>query len=323
MKSRGTLVLYALVVGTFVLMLGWWIVFFVRQGELLVERADAAGAALSAEQAAAVERAAHASLRMFLFEGAFLILVLFGGVWLVMRSMRREVLLHRQQRDFLSAVTHELRSPLASASLYLQSLQLGRVSDDKRERYLRHALEDLERLSALVERVLESARVSRGPIHVELERLDLAEFARRTVGELVGPARARLEVEFDAPQPVPVDADSSALETILGNLVSNAVKYGGKPGRLRVRVQRVGAEARLEVRDFGPGLAGTSFERVFDPFVRGEHPLVKSQPGVGLGLFLVAELVRALGGHVSARNATEGGGGFSVEIALPLAVAEG
>ncbi len=317
MKWKNTLVLYWIVVGTFALMLSWWIVFFVRQGAVLVERADHAGANLSSEQAAAVKDAAHESLRMFLFEGGFLLLALGAGVWLVVRSMRREVLLSRQQRDFLSAVTHELRTPLSSARLAIQSLRLGRVGEEKRERYLKNAEADLDRLGELVERVLETARVSTGGTRLTLERLDLAEFTARTARSLVGSDDLRLEI--DARGTVPVEADASALETILRNLIANAKKYGGTPGRLRVRVERAGREASLEVRDFGPGSPSPNPDHLFDPFVRGEGELVKSRPGVGLGLYLVAELVRALGGRVSARNATEDGSGFLVEVRLPLA----
>jgi len=318
-KAKSSLVLYWIVVGIFALMLSWWIVFFVRQGSVLVSRADQAGANLTPAQAAAVKSAAHESLRMFLFEGGFLLLAFSAGVWLVVRSMRREVLVARQQHDFLSAVTHELRTPLASASLAIQSLRLGRVSAEKREHYLTNAASDLDRLGELVERVLESARVSSGSARLTLERLDLAEFTERTARALVGADDPALRLEITARGPVPVQADATALETILRNLIANARKYGGTPGRLRVRVTSEGREAALEVRDFGPGITHTKPERLFDPFVRGEGELVKSRPGVGLGLFLVAELVRALGGRVSARNATEEGTGFLVEVRLPLA----
>jgi signal transduction histidine kinase len=318
-KARSSLVLYGLVVGVFALMLSWWLVFFVRQGTVLVNRAERAGANLTPEQATAVREAAHESLRMFLFEGGFLLLAFAAGVWLVLRSMRRELLLARAQQDFLSAVTHELRTPLSSARLALQSLLLGRVGPEKRERYLENAGADLERLSELVERALESARVSRGPARLTLERLDLAEFTERTARALVPPDDPALRLEFQSGGPVPVEADATALETILRNLVANARKYAGSPGRLQVRVSSAGREASLAVRDFGPGLSGADPERLFEPFVRGEGELVKSRPGVGLGLYLVSELARALGGRVSARNASDAGGGFEIELRLPLA----
>jgi signal transduction histidine kinase len=312
-KARSSLFLYGALVTLFGLMLAWWAVFFVRQGTVLVERAERAGAALTPAQAAAVKEAAAESLRMFLFEGAFLLLVLLAALAVLLGALRRELRLARAQQDFLSAVTHELRTPLASARLALQSLTLGRVSPEKRERYLAHAMADLERLGELVERVLEAARVSKGRARLALERLDLAEFTQRTAPALAEP----LALAIEAPFAVPVEADASALETILRNLLANARKYAGSAGRVAIRVHREGGEASLVVRDFGPGVQGET-ERLFEPFVRGEGERVRSQPGVGLGLFLVAELARALGGRVSARNAADGGGGFLVDVRLPL-----
>ncbi len=315
-KTRRALLLYGVVVGTLALMLSWWVVFFVRQGTVLVERANRAGAALSAAQAEAVRDAAHLSLRMFLAEGAFLFLAFVAGVVLMLRAMRREVVLARQQREFLSAVTHELRTPLSSASLAIQSLALGRVGPEKQARYLANAQADLTRLSELVERVLESSRVSSGRLRLVLERLDLAEFVNTHARGLGAEVAPELELELAAPAPVLVQADATALETILRNLLVNAAKYASDPGRVRLTVARLGRVARLAVRDFGPGASGDP-ARLFEPFVRGDGPLVKNRPGVGLGLYLVAELVQGMAGEVAARNVAEGGG-FEVEVRLPV-----
>lgn len=317
MKSRRALVLYGIVVGTLALMLSWWVVFFVRQGTVLVERANRAGAALSAAQAEAVRDAAHLSLRMFLAEGAFLFLAFVAGVVLMLRAMRREVVLARQQREFLSAVTHELRTPLSSASLAIQSLALGRVGPEKQARYLANAQADLARLAELVERVLESSRLSAGRAKLVLERLDLAELVRTRAPVLAAEVAPHLALTLAAPDPAPVAADAAALETILRNLLANAAKYAAEGGRVEVRVERAGRHARLVVRDAGPGVQGDP-ARLFEPFVRGEGPLVKSRPGVGLGLFLVSELARALGAEVEAQNAADGG--FEVELRLPAAL---
>ncbi len=315
MKTRSALILYGIVVATLTLILAWWVVFFVRQGGVLVERADRAGAALSAAQATAVREAAQQSLRMFLYEGGFLFLVFLAGVVLMLRAMRREVLLARAQREFLSAVTHELRTPLASARLAIQSLALGRVAAEKRERYLANAEADLARLSELVERVLETSRISSGRARLTLERLDLSELVARRARTLATEVAPQLALELAASEPVLVDADAAAIETILRNLLANAAKYAAESGRVQVRVERAGREARLLVRDFGPGIRGDA-AKLFEPFVRGNGPLVSSQPGVGLGLYLVAELARAHGGRAEARNAAEGGG-FEVEVRLP------
>jgi hypothetical protein len=317
LKSRRALALYGIVVGTLALMLSWWAVFFVRQGAVLVARANRAGAGLSELQASAVREAAQESLRMFLFEGAFLFAAFVAGVVLMLRAMRREVLLARAQREFLSAVTHELRTPLAAARLAIQSLTLGRVGPEKRERYLANAASDLARLSELVERVLEAARLSSGRARVTLERLDLAEFVARRAPALAAEVAPELALELEGGPGVPVEADAAALETILRNLFANAAKYAaGSP--VRVRAERAEREARLAVRDFGPGILGEP-RRLFEPFTRGEGALVASRPGVGLGLYLVAELARAHGGRAAALRPADGRGGLEVEVRLPLA----
>ncbi len=317
MRSRSLLILYSGVVLVLVALLSWWVYFFTQQGKLLVVRITRAGVELTPEQAEAVRDAAARSMRMFLFEGGFLIALLLVGVYMIMRSMRREVLLHRQQRNLLSAVTHELKSPVASAKLYVQSLLLGRVKDEeKRKRYLEHTEEDLDRLDQMVERLLESARISTDRAQLSLEPLDLSDFARKTVADLT--KRGDVEVEILTEENVPIVSDPSALETILSNLIANAIKYGGQPPRIQVQVSNNAGRAQLRVRDFGPGLQETRPERVFEPFVRGENELVKNRPGVGLGLYLVAELTRALGGSVRAQNA-EHGTGFAVQVFLPLA----
>ncbi len=304
-------------VALFGLVLGWWLVFFARLGNVLVERLEDEGAGLRPEQAQAVRDAAGESLRMLLFEGSFLLLLLLAGVALLLRVMRREVLVHRQHRNFLSAVTHELKSPIASARLHVQTLRLGRVGDDKRETYLRRAEEDLDRLAEAVDQLLETARSASGKAALAIEPLDLAEFTVRTAEHIATRETPSVVLEIDAPRPVPVRADGAALEMILRNLITNAVKYGGDPPRVLVSVTAERQEGRVEVRDFGPGLKGAAPCEVFDPFIRGGDEVVRSTPGVGLGLFLVAELTRALGGRVRARNAPEGG--FAVEVALPLA----
>jgi signal transduction histidine kinase len=120
---------------------------------------------------------------------------------------------------------------------------------------------------------------------------------------------------------VPVEVDSKALETMLRNLISNAVKYGGEDPRLEVEVGRDERGAVLRVRDHGRGLAGADAERIFEPFVRGGDENVRTQPGAGLGLYIVRELVRAHRGDVRARDAENGG--FQIEIRLPLAAAGG
>jgi signal transduction histidine kinase len=320
--GRRKLYSYLAVVALYVLVFGWWMFFFLRQADYLLARMARQGIELAPEQAAALRNASDTSMRMFLVEGTFLGLMLAASVGLVVRSLHREVALHRQQRNFLSAVTHELKSPIASARLYVESLLLGRAEGDRRERYLRHALEDLDRLRVLVEDLLTSAQLSStGPV-VHPERIDLARYAEGLLPRLVREeSREKAELSLRTHGPLPVDVDGRALETMLRNLISNAVKYAGDDPRLEIEVARDDERAVLRVRDHGRGLAGADAERIFEPFVRGGDENVRTRPGAGLGLFIVRELARAHRGDVCARDAESGG--FQIEIRLPLAAAGG
>jgi signal transduction histidine kinase len=316
--ARRKLYGYAGVIALYVVVFAWWMFFFAHQSDFLLRRMERAGVTLDAREIEAMRGATHESMRMFMFEGTFLGLMLLASIFLVVRSLQRELATHRQQRNFLSAVTHELRSPIASARLYIESLLLGRAEGDKRERYLTNAHKDLDRLNDMVDHLLESARMASTGPQITREPVELRAFAERTLEELAKePALQSLAVEVDARAPVEVDADPSALRTILRNLLSNAAKYGGAKPRVRVSVASDARRALLVVRDFGPGLNGAHPERIFDAFARGGDELVRTKQGVGLGLYMVAELARAHGGTARALTALDGGG-FAVEVALPL-----
>jgi signal transduction histidine kinase len=307
---------YGAVVLLYVVVSAWWIIFFAHQGDLLVRRIGARGVTLDREAERALREATDESMRMFIFEGGFLGLMLLASVALVVRALQRELAAHLQRRNFLSAVTHELKTPIASAKLYVESLQLGRAEGEKRDRYLRHAHDDLDRLQRMVESLLETARVSSAEPQLRLERLDLAAETRSILAEIAREPATTAQIALTAPKPVAVLADRGALRTIFGNLISNASKYAGPNPQVEIEIGAEGGRALMRVRDRGPGLDGLDPERVFEPFVRGSGDRVKTRPGVGLGLYMVAELARAHRGSVRAVPIDQG---FAVEIVLPLA----
>lgn len=317
-STRRLLRLYGVVLLLYAALAGWWVWFFAHEADWIVTHLRAAGASLSSEQVEALQLVAAGNARMFLFESGFLFLLLFGSGWLVLRALRRERALVRQQGNFLSAVTHELRSPVASARLYIESLQLGRVDPEKRERYLQNAREDLQRLSDTIDELLQGRRLMERGLALHPENLDLRAHVARALERLAtlhAPAGATLEA--DAPQEVPVLADPVAVDRMLDNLVANGVKYGGERPRVVVAVRRHGRWGELSVRDHGKGLQGLDKTRIFEPFVRGGDEAVRTRPGVGLGLFIVRELARMHGGDVTVEDGLPGGG-TRFTVRLPL-----
>jgi signal transduction histidine kinase len=192
-------------------------------------------------------------------------------------------------------------------------------SEDKRREYYRTITAESERLSRLIDNVLEFSRLEKGTRNMQLTVGALGPVVQE-VAELLRPHAERsgftlrTEVEPDLP---PVRFERDALLQVLVNLVDNALKYAARatPREIAIECRRHGDGVVLSVRDRGPGVASRHLARIFEPFHRGEDELIRETQGTGLGLALVKSLVERMGGAVGGYN--EPGGGFEVRVALP------
>jgi signal transduction histidine kinase len=201
--------------------------------------------------------------------------------------------------------------------LQLQLDTLGQRQDPSGQRAatkLQRAARSSERLSHLVEALLDVSRIATGRFTLKLEETELVDCVSRVI-DAMGPSaeQARCEVTVDAPEPIVGMWDPLRIEQALTNLLVNAIKYGaGRP--VRISVRRTGAEALLEVRDHGPGIPESELGRIFQRFERAAS--IRNYGGLGLGLYLIQAITEAHGGTVTAANAPDGGARF--RIALPL-----
>lgn len=244
----------------------------------------------------------------------FAVLVVIGFSFLV-RTWKRERFLMLQQSNFLHAVTHELRSPLQSLRLAVET------SQRKPERFARYStdmLADLDRLGSLVDNLLATGRLEAEAFRAQVEVEDLAAAIRAEIERVERThqlAPDKLTVQIPASLTAPFDP--STLEPIVRNLIDNALKYGGD-GPVRVSLEQDTAEVVFAVEDDGRGLQPDELARVFDRFWRAGDERVRTAPGTGLGLFLVRELAQAQGArvHVESRGVDQGS---RFEVRWPLA----
>jgi signal transduction histidine kinase len=244
------------------------------------------------------------------------VLLMIVALALVLRGRRRASQLSRMQTEFVSQVSHQLKTPLSLLSAATETLDLERVrSPAKLAEYLKMMRTESHRLSLLVDRILEFSRVQDRRRVYELEAIDLVLLVRETVeafdGALPG---ARIRVDVPDRPPV-IAADPAAIEQVLANLLDNAVKYSPREKPITVAVTTVGREAIVEVRDAGIGIAPEERDKIFERFYRGSGAALHHQ-GFGLGLAIVREIVTAHHGQIEVDSAR--GHGTTFRVRLPL-----
>jgi signal transduction histidine kinase len=243
------------------------------------------------------------------------------GVVLTGRSLYREARLSRIKTDFVSLVSHELRTPLTSIRMFIETLALGRVSDPAQTQLvLGMLLQETERLSALIERVLDWGRIESGRKQYRMEPTGVGALVETALGafraQRLG-TDAALVVEL--PEGLPdVLVDREAMAGALLNLLQNAYKYGGSDKRIAVRARREGrALVALDVEDHGAGIAPRHRKRIFERFYRVDNLLTRRTEGSGLGLSIAKRIVEAHQGRISVTS--ELGHGSTFTLHLPVA----
>jgi signal transduction histidine kinase len=241
-----------------------------------------------------------------------LALVLCGGFVLMYRFAVGQMRLARQQQDFVSAVSHELKTPLTSIRMYGEMLRAGWADEAKKQTYYDFIHSESERLSRLIENVLQLARLTRSTQHFDLKPASVAELmdmVRSKVATQVERAGFELRLRNDAQAGTTVVVDADAFAQIVINLVDNALKFaaGAQVKAVEVAARREsGGGVLITVRDFGPGVPKAQMRKIFELFYRPENALTRETGGTGIGLALVRQLAVAMNGRVDLRNCEPG-----------------
>jgi signal transduction histidine kinase len=247
-----------------------------------------------------------------------LLLSIAFGSGLIVRDLKRQLTLARQKTDFVSNVSHELKTPLTSIRMFSELLAEGRVNDPaKRQSYLQIISAESSRLTRLINNVLDFSRMERGEKKYDFRTFDLVDLVRETIGHY----RPHLESSgfaFDCELPdtaVDVSADRDAVAQVLVNLLSNAEKYSGTEKKIRVRLkQQTPGLVELQVLDRGMGVPQGCEDRIFEQFYRAHDSLSSGIQGSGLGLTLARQIARAHDGELTYRPNPGGGSCFTLQL---------
>jgi signal transduction histidine kinase len=257
--------------------------------------------------------------RSFLILGC-LSLMIIGGLVLTRHVVSKEMALARLKSDFVSNVSHELRTPLALIRLYAETLELGRITTkEKKQQYYRIIRKESERLTALINNILDFSRIEAGRKEYEFRETDIAELVHNTLDNYryqIEQQGFAFEESIDSDLPT-VRVDREAIARALVNLVNNALKYSADQKFLGVKLYRENGVLKLEVADHGIGIARRDQARIFEKFYRTGDPLVHNTKGSGLGLSLVRHITQAHGGEIAVESTP--GEGSKFVLSLPVA----
>ncbi|MEN3370155.1 MAG: two-component system, OmpR family, phosphate regulon sensor histidine kinase PhoR [Verrucomicrobiota bacterium] len=263
------------------------------------------------------ENARDVRRTLLLLIAAALAAIAFGG-WAVFADARRQLALAQQKTDFVSNVSHELKTPLTSIRMFAEMMQSGSAAEEKRPQYLRIIVAEAERLSRLINNVLDFARLERKQKRYDFRPVDLhAVLARTWEGHELHLREQGFATNWQAaPPPYPVRGDEDALAQIIVNLLSNAEKYSADRKEIELHSYLTEDSVHVSVLDRGSGVPAGEETKIFEAFYRAHDSLASGIQGSGLGLTLAQRLAKEHGGEIT-YQAREGGGS-NVTLRLPL-----
>jgi signal transduction histidine kinase len=307
-SSRNILIIFLALTALFLAQMSWWIIFQVRQTnqtvDILSQYVQPGNPVL-----AQIEDEGRRHVKMLVMEGSFFVALIMLGAYAIYLSLARSRRVREEQLLFVHSVTHELKIPLTSISLFLDTMRRRNYESKIVSELAPKMKEDVARLSGLIDNILLVRKIADKEVETKLDIIDLsAELGRFAAGinERIVSTGGALKTRIE--DGIRVKADLPELVKVWETVVDNSVKYR-KEGSLALSIilRRVNGEAEIQFLDNGPGIPVGMGKELFEPFVRANHDARKSVPGSGLGLYIAREYVTRSKGNISIRNASAGG----------------
>ena len=254
-------------------------------------------------------------LMIFLEGGVFLLLMIVGFV-LVRRVFKKEIELAVQQRNFLHSITHELKSPLSTIKISLQTMLKRKLEQEQSEKLINNSLVDLDRLESLVDNILFAAKIEQSQHGFAEDDINLSELTQHLV-ERFNSNKKGIKITTEIQPDVYLHIDSMGYVSAVNNLVENAIKYSDEHTHIEVWLKTNGSYVELTVADTGIGIPDEEKRKVFDKFYRVGSEDTRKTKGTGLGLFIVKRFVEIYKGSISISDNKPVGSIFTLQLPMP------
>lgn len=258
-----------------------------------------------------IEEAKKRKTAQYIGEGlTFLALILVGAVF-VFRAARKQLLLSQQQQNFMMAVTHELKTPIAVTRLNLETLQKRKLDEEKQQKLISNTIQEANRLNILCNNILLAAQLDAGAYATNKEEINFSDLVEGCIDDFRNRFPQRVVQESIA-EGLYLNGEQLLLHMLVNNLLENAMKYSPKESVIRVELRSGGREMTLTISDEGIGIPDDEKRKVFDKFYRVGNENTRSTKGTGLGLYLCSRIVKSHNGYISVTDNQPQGSNFAV-----------
>jgi two-component system, OmpR family, sensor histidine kinase CiaH len=319
---RRATMIYWLMLIYIIAALAWWFISLERQSHSLADfRLKQLNATIDSTSLPALYQAEYDQILAsrkretvkHLSEGLFFFALIILSAVFVFRTVRRHFKLQQQQQNFMMAVTHELKTPIAVTRLNLETMQKYSLEPEKQKKLIRTTLEETSRLNFLTNNILIASQLEGGGYQFSKEELDLSDLLKDCIHDFRDrfPERGFLEqIEPDAE----IKGDALLLQMLINNLLENAVKYAPKESPVAVSLKKNDTVIQLEVADEGPGIPDDEKSKIFSKFYRVGNEATRKTKGTGLGLYLCRKIADDHNADISVTNNTPRGSIFVVQF---------
>ncbi len=254
----------------------------------------------------------HKRWLMISSEGAVFVFLLLLGGYQIRKTLKKESALALQQKNFLLSVTHELKSPIASTKLQLQTLEKHELDRAKQKEILANAISDTERLNNLVENILTAARIENSVFALHKEEYNLSEYIAEGMKQTITSFNYKQKVVLNIEPGIHMKIDRTSFPSIILNLFENAVKYSPEDSTITIGLKKQNEKVILSVADQGVGISNEEKANIFQKFYRVGNEEVRKTKGTGLGLYIVNYMVEEHKGTIAVRDNSTKGSVFEV-----------
>jgi two-component system sensor histidine kinase CiaH len=258
----------------------------------------------------------------YISEGSTFLLLIIVGAGFVYRATRKQIKLSEQQQNFMMAVTHELKTPIAITQLNLETLQKRALGEEQQQKLIGSALQETTRLNTLTNNILVASQLETGTYRLNKQQANFGELAVGVVNDFKRRFPKRL-IEANIQDGVFVEGEGQLLQMLISNLVDNALKYSPQTAPVKIMIEKRDNTAVLIVADEGDGVADAEKKKVFEKFYRTGHEGTRKTKGTGLGLYLCKRIVKDHGGKITLTDNNPKGAVFTVQFKALLILQHG